>query len=222
MFTHLDSKIDYELKATTTDSGRLYETPEGDKVPSVTTVLGYRNRESIQKWRERVGEEEANRISRQAAGRGTKVHYMAEDYLNNKEINTEGVMPHIIQMWKALQKGIDGHIDNVYAQEVPLYSKKLKLAGRVDCIAEHDGELAIIDFKTSSKIKKREYISNYFMQGAAYACMYAERTGIKINKIVILMTVEGEDTPLVFIEKTNDWVDKLIEEVTYYYEHSGA
>ena len=222
MFTHLDSKIDYELKATTTDSGRLYETPEGDKVPSVTTVLGYRNRESIQKWRERVGEEEANRISRQAAGRGTKVHYMAEDYLNNKEINTKGVMPHIIQMWKALQKGIDGHIDNVYAQEVPLYSKKLKLAGRVDCIAEHDGELAIIDFKTSSKIKKREYISNYFMQGAAYACMYAERTGIKINKIVILMTVEGEDTPLVFIEKTNDWVDKLIEEVTYYYEHNGA
>tara|TARA_A100001011_G_scaffold213998_1_gene222053 strand:- start:1754 stop:2422 length:669 start_codon:yes stop_codon:yes gene_type:complete len=221
MFKHLDSKIDYELKATTTDSGRLYETPEGDKVPSVTTVLGYRSRESIQKWRERVGEEEANRISRQAAGRGTKVHYMAEDYLNNKEIVTDGIMPHIIQMWKSLQKGIDGHIDNVYAQEVPLYSKELKLAGRVDCIAEHDGELAIIDFKTSSKIKKRKYISNYFMQGAAYACMYAERTGIKINKIVILMTVEGEDTPLVFIEKTNDWVDKLIEEVTYYYEHNN-
>ena len=220
MFTHLDSKIDYELKATTTDSGRLYETPEGDKVPSVTTVLGYRNRESIQKWRERVGEEEANRISRQAAGRGTKVHYLAEDYINNKEILTEGEMPHVVQMWNSLKKSIDGHIDNVRAQEVPLYSKKLRLAGRVDCIAEHDGELAIIDFKTSSKIKKRENISNYFMQAAAYACMYAERTGEKINKLVVLMTVEGEPDPLIFIEKTNDWVDKLIEEVTYYYENA--
>ena len=220
MFTHLENKINYELEATTTKSGRLYKTPEGDEFPSVTTVLGYRGKESILAWRQRVGEEEANRISRQAAGRGTKVHYMAEDHINNNEVVTEDVMPHIVQMWNALKKSIDGHIDNVRAQEVPLYSKQLRLAGRVDCIAEHDGELAIIDFKTSSRVKKREYISNYFMQAAAYACMYAERTGEKIDKIVILMTVEGENEPLIFIEKTNDWVDKLIEEVTYYYENN--
>ncbi len=143
-----------------------------------------------------------------------------EDYINNNEIPLIGIMPHVVQMWNSLKKSIDGHIDNVRAQEVPLYSKKLRLAGRVDCIAEYDGEPAIIDFKTSSKIKKRENISNYFMQAAAYACMYAERTGEKINKLVVLMTVEGEPDPLIFIEKTNDWVDKLIEEVTYYYENN--
>jgi CRISPR/Cas system-associated exonuclease Cas4 (RecB family) len=220
MFTHLENKIHYELEATTTKSGRLYKTPEGDEFPSVTTVLGYRSKEAILAWRKRVGEEEANRISRHAAGRGTKVHYLAEDYINNKEIPLIGMMPHVVQMWNSLKKSIDGHIDNVRAQEVPLYSKQLRLAGRVDCIAEYDGEPAIIDFKTSSKIKKREHISNYFMQAAAYACMYAERTGEKINKLVVLMTVEGEPDPLIFIEKTNDWVDKLIEEVTYYYENN--
>lgn len=220
MFTHVENKIDYELEATTTDKGRRYKTPEGLELPSVTTVLGFRGKDAILKWRKRVGEEEANKIARRAAGRGTKVHHMAEDYLNNKLVETQGEMPHVIQLWNSLKKSIDERVDNIQAQEVPLYSKDLRLAGRVDLIADYDGVPSIIDFKTSSRVKDREEISNYFMQACAYACMYEERTGIEINNLVVLMTIENVMEPKIFIEKKEDWYDKLIEEITYYYENS--
>jgi len=220
MFKHNELKLDYELEATTTDKGRRYKTPEGLELPSVTTVLGFRGKAAILAWRKRVGEEEANKIARRAAGRGTKVHHMAEDYLNNEPVYTQGEMPHVVQLWNSLKKSIDGHVDNIQAQEVPLYSKDLRLAGRVDLIADYDGVPSIIDFKTSSRHKTREEISNYFMQACAYACMYEERTGIEINNLVVLMTIEDSMEPRVFIEKKEDWYDKLIEEITYYYENN--
>jgi hypothetical protein len=220
MFKHSELKLDYELEATTTDKGRRYKTPEGLELPSVTTVLGFRGKAAILAWRKRVGEEEANKIARRAAGRGTKVHHMAEDYINNEPVYTQGEMPHVVQLWNSLKKSIDDHVDNVRAQEVPLYSADLRLAGRVDLIADYDGVPSIIDFKTSSRVKDREEISNYFMQACAYACMFEERTGIEINNLVVLMTVENMSEPLVFIEKKEDWYDRLIEEITYYYENN--
>jgi genome maintenance exonuclease 1 len=107
-------------------------------------------------------------------------------------------------------------------QECPLYSNQLKVAGRVDCIAEFDGELSIVDFKTSGRVKERDEISSYFMQEAAYAIMFEERTGITINQLVTLMVVDGDDKPIVFKEKTKDWIKPLVEEIKYYYEKSGV
>lgn len=220
MFEHLNNEVEYELEAVTTKKGRVYKTPEGLELPSVTTVLGYKGKKAILEWRKRVGEEEANRIARHAAHRGTKVHHIAEDYINNEPKDLKDEMPHIKQMWNSLKKAIDGKVDKIYAQEVPLYSTELKLAGRVDLIAEYENELAIVDFKTSSRVKDREEISNYFQQACAYACMYEERTGIVINKLVILMTVDGLNEPLVFVERKEDWIDELIETITYYYENN--
>ena len=127
-------------------------------------------------------------------------------------------MPHIVESWEALKPLLTENVGVIRAQEIPLYSDELKVAGRVDLIAEWDGELSVVDFKTSKRIKDRSEISNYFMQACAYALMLEERTGICINKLVIAMVADGGFTK-VFVENREDWIDKLIEEITYYYEH---
>jgi CRISPR/Cas system-associated exonuclease Cas4 (RecB family) len=104
---------------------------------------------------------------------------------------------------------------------VPMYSTYLGVAGRVDLIAEWDGRLSIIDFKTSRKVKKKEWISGYFQQGAAYAVMFEERTGIAIDKIVIAMTVDGESDASVFVEKRDNWVSTLQETIQLYEDRYG-
>jgi len=180
--------------------------------------LGYRDRWKWAKWRKEIGEEEANRVSRIATSRGTKVHHFAEDYLNNETISTDGEMPHVLESWNSLKPMLENHVGTVRAQEVPLYSDILKVAGRVDLVGEWDDELAIIDFKTSKRIKEKHEISNYFMQACAYAMMLEERTGICINKLVVAMVADGGFSK-VFVEEREDWIDKLIEEITYYYEH---
>ncbi len=179
-----------DLVAETTDSGRMYVTPEGNKYPSVTTVIGAKSKKSILEWRKRVGEAEANRISSRAASRGTSLHSMNEDYLNNvfdEEKYKTKVLP--LFMFKHLKPFLD-KINNIHVLEGALYSDKLKLAGRVDCIAEYENELAIIDFKSSTEPKKREWIENYIAQECAYAMMYYERTGIKVKKLVTLIACE--------------------------------
>lgn len=209
MFQHVERNfVLEELEAETLPSGRTYKTPAG-KFPSVTTVLGILSRDAIQKWRKRVGEEEANRISRKASARGTAVHQMAEDYLNNKENWRGKANAFEVDAFTDLKKVLDQHCDNIWMQEVPLYSARLKMAGRVDCIAEWDGTLSIIDFKTASKPKKWEYIHNYFMQAAFYAAAFYELTGIAIKQSVIAITVDHEP-PQVFIEKTADWLPHII------------
>lgn len=203
MFTHQTIPFD-DLKTVTIDGKRFYQTPEGNTYPSVTSVTGLYNKKEILEWRKRVGEAEANRISTKASSRGTRVHKLCEDYLNN-ELNTDRYMPDSVGMFKSIQPIIDQYVDNIYAIEAPLYSDHLKVAGRVDCIAEFDGKLAIIDFKTSSRQKSEDKIQNYFMQCAAYAVMFEERTGIPVPRIAIVIAVDS-DHPQVFVKKRNDYI----------------
>ena len=180
-----------EITATTTDGVRLYETPEGNKYPSITTVLSVRNKKGLHDWRKRVGDDVANYVARKAANRGTAVHHMCEDYLNNnfdEEKYKKKFLPYVL--FKQLRDSVLQKTNNIYSQECGLYSDKYKVAGRVDCIAEYDGVLSIIDFKTSSKERSDEWNESYYIQASAYAEMFEERTGIAINQICILVVTE--------------------------------
>ena len=215
-FKHIGCDIDYDLETETINGKRFYKTPEGLLYPSVTTITGQHGKDKILEWRKRVGEEEANRISTKASNRGTKVHKICENYLNNEEdyartnpAHIHKTMPDSIAMFKSLQPLLDEHVNNIHALEIPLYSHHLRVAGRVDCIAEYDGKLSIIDFKTSGKLKEESWIKGYFMQCSAYAVMYEERTGIPVSQIVIMIAVESEH-PQVFIKKRNDYIKDFI------------
>ena len=190
MYNHKTIKLP-EIKATTTDGVRLYETPEGNKYPSITTVLSVRNKKGLFEWRKRVGDDVANYVARKAANRGTSVHHMCEDYINNdfdEEKHKKKFLPYVL--FNQLRESVLQKIDNIYAQECGLYSDKYKVAGRVDCIAEYEGKLSIIDFKTSSKERSDEWNESYYIQASAYAEMFEERTGIAINQVVILVVTE--------------------------------
>jgi len=208
MFTHVKQLADFAQDKTAPDGSRRYFTKSGAAYPSVTTVLSVLSRDSIREWRKRVGVEEANKVSRQASTRGTKIHLLCEDILNNKEIDTSNMSLLDKEMFNNFRPLLD-RIDNIHGQEIALYSDHLRLAGRVDCIAEFDGKLSIIDFKTSKKPKKKEWIESYFAQAAGYAIMYEERTGIPINRSAILIAVEG-DEPQVFVETRDNYVDILL------------
>ena len=211
MFKHLNQKLEYDdLITETTSKGRVYTTPTGTKYPSITTVLGILSEDGIRAWRKRVGEEEATRISTRAANRGTAVHSITERYINNEVDYAEGFMPNVIQNFTDFKSVLDERLTNIRAQEVPLYSDHLRLAGRVDCVAEFDGILSIVDFKTSRKLKKKEWITGYFAQEAAYAIMWEERTGEPITQLVTLITVDNEQ-PQVFIEHRDNWTELLLK-----------
>ena len=215
-FKHVGCDIDYDLETETINGKRFYKTPEGLLYPSVTTITSQHGKDKIIEWRKRVGEEEANRISTKASSRGTRVHKICENYLNNEEdyartnpAHIHKTMPDSIAMFKSIQPLLDEHVNNIHALEIPLYSHHLKVAGRVDCIAEYDGKLSIIDFKTSGKLKEESWIKGYFMQCSAYAVMYEERTGIPVSQIVIMIAVDSEH-PQVFIKKRNDYIKDFI------------
>jgi genome maintenance exonuclease 1 len=192
------------LEHSTSDGVRLYKTPSGRAYPSVTTVTGLLKRQAIKAWRERVGSEEANKISGRASSRGTRVHSLCEDYLSNKPI-TPNYLDH--EMWKSIQPQLDS-INNIHALEDRLYSDHLEVAGTVDCIGEFNGTLSVIDFKTSSRIKKQQDIHDYFMQCSAYAVAFEELTSIPVPEIVIIMAVEDEK-PLLFFEKRDSWIKQF-------------
>lgn len=218
MFTHigLPKELD-NLKSVSHQKKRYYLSPEGNIYPSMTTVLGDLKKDVIIKWRERVGEEEANRISTQAARRGTAVHHMCEDYINNLPYLNRR-MPHEIELFNSIKPILDERINNVHCQELAMWSEHLGVAGRVDCIAEFDGKLSIIDFKTSSKPKREDWIDNYFMQEAGYAIMYEERTGIPVSQLVTVIAVEQGGEPQVFIQKRDDWAKPLLQAIKSYKE----
>lgn len=203
-------ELDFDLKSVTTDSGRKYVTPSGNSYPSVTTVLSSYNKKSIMEWRQRVGEQEANKIARRASNRGTKLHLLCEDYIkgNLSEMRMQTMMPLDKMMFRQMRPLIDQHINNIYCQEQALYSDNLEIAGRVDLIAEWDGVLSIIDYKSSTKMKNKDNIKNYFMQCSAYAEMFGEITGININNIVVMIATE-EETPQVFIEDKDNYLESL-------------
>ena len=195
MFNHVPVTVP-KLETKTVDHKRFYVTPEDNYYPSITTVLSIRT----------------------ASTRGTKVHHMCEDYLNNQHIEWP-------EKWKDHQKDflpwclfgqlrdkVLGNIDEIYAQECSLYSDKYKVAGRVDCIAKYKGTLSIIDFKTSTKEKNDEWNENYYIQTSAYAEMFEERTGIDISQIVILVVTE-DGTVQEFIKNKYNYLDDLSEAI---------
>ena len=207
-FLHENILGDIELNTINENGKRLYVTPDGDKYPSVTTVLSDYKKDAIIQWRKRVGEQQANKISTQASRRGTKVHKLCEDYLNN-ESTFKDYTPDNVEMFKSIQPTLN-EIEIVYAQERTLYSHHLKTAGRVDCVGKFRGKPHIIDFKTSNKPKKWEWIDNYFMQGSAYSVMWEEMTGVPIPYIAIIIAV-ADDSPQVFVENRDTWINKFIE-----------
>ena len=209
------------MKSVTTEKGRRYETPDGLELPSITTVLSILSRESIAKWRKRVGEKKANEISRIASTRGTSIHEICEKYIDNDPDYLKDVMPHNIQTFKTMQPIIDDCLGTVYAQEAPLYSTHLGVAGRVDCVAEFNGQISIIDFKTSRKFKRRQWCHNYFMQESAYAIMWEERTGQPITQLVTLIAVDNS-VPLIYIEHRDDWVTPLKSVIAQWNEENTS
>lgn len=197
------------------DGKRFYVSPNGNKLPSVTTVLGYFKKQSIMEWRKRVGEDEANRISGRAATRGTKFHTLMEKYLLGNDTLFENVMPDMKQAFRDAQSTID-LIDNIHYIEAPLYSEVLGVAGRTDVIAEFAGVPSVIDFKTSRREKREEWIDNYFEQGTGYSLMYEELTDTRIDQIVIIISVDGLDKPQVFVKNRIDYIDSLKTKIEAY------
>lgn len=220
-FNHVGCAINYDLLTETINGKRFYVTPDGKKYPSVTTITSQHNKKSILEWRKRVGEEEATRISTKAAGRGTQVHKLCEEYLKNNPDYAKKHMPTNIVLFKTIQPVLDKYVNNIHAIEVPLYSNHLRTAGRVDCIAEFDGKLSVIDFKTANKLKDEDKIQNYFMQCAAYAIMYEERTGISVPRIAVIIAVEDE-SPQVFVKKRDEFTDGFIMYRNLYEELNNA
>jgi len=213
-FKHIDEKLKAELLSEENDSGRYYVTPEG-KYPSVTTVTGWEKRKFFAEWRKNNPEE-----AKRTVNRGNKLHSLIERYLNNESLDKKEIDPFTLDLFLQMKKDVD-RIDNIHALETPLYSKLLKLAGRVDCIAEFDGQLAIIDFKGSTKAKRKEDIDNYFMQATAYSIMWKERTGIPIKKLVILISSE-DGGPQIFEADPMDHVPNLKNAIEKYERETSA
>lgn len=223
IFEHVNVDLSYsDLETVTTDSGRVYVTPAGVKYPSITTVLGHFGKHKLMEWRKAVGEEVANRVGRLAADRGTRLHTICEKYIDNEDdIFGEKTMPHVKAMFNSIKPIIDNRVGKVILQEKPLYSDHLRIAGRVDLIAEFDGVVSIIDFKTSSKVKTADDIKDYFEQEAAYAIMFEERTGTPIVNLVTIMAVENSTTPLVFKEHRDNHAEDLIRKIRLYEREKG-
>ena len=218
MFTVENHLGDLELDKKEVDGIRLYNLPNGDWVPSITSVTSFYNREVFRKWRQRVGEKEANRVTKESTTRGTDYHEAAQAYLENRELDWNNYLPLTEFMFKSSQPYLD-KIGKIHAIERTLYSEYLGLAGRVDCIAEYDGELAIIDFKTSKKIKPEKWVEQYFVQETAYACMYYELTGIAVEKLITIMVTPEGDVHVYDKRNKSDYIKLLVNYVKEFVEN---
>jgi len=202
-----------KIKQINADGKRTYQTPSGKSYPSLTGVTGLMGREGIKAWRKAVGEQEANRVSRVASSRGTAMHNLAEYYVlqNEAKFNeaAEKAMPDAIHLFKTLQRKISQGLEEVLAVESQLYSDELEVAGTVDCIGKYFGKYAVMDWKTSRKKKEKSYITNYFCQGAGYAKMWEERTGMKIDHILIFVATEETGKTHLYHAYVDDYVDLL-------------
>ena len=216
-YTHKPTKLT-ELTTQTVNFKRFYETPDGKLYPSITTVLSTRNKKGLFEWRKKVGDEVANYVARTSAARGTAVHHMCEDYLNNFPVDwpdkwkehEKKFLPFCL--FKQLENKVLQKIDNIRSQECALFSNKYRVAGRVDCIAEYDGKLSIIDFKTSTKERNDEWNENYYIQASAYAEMFEEQTGTPIEQIVILVVTE-DGAVQEFVKEKYDYIPLLVESI---------
>jgi len=216
-FQHNTTNLGYDdLITETLSTGRTYKTPTGEKYPSVTTVLSVLSKEGIEAWKLRVGAEEAAKVGFQASRRGTDVHDCLEKYVANDPQYGRGYMPHILSAVNKIKPVLAERLGIVYGQETALYSHHLGLAGRVDMIAEWDGVLSVIDWKTSKREKTRDWITGYFIQESSYAIMWEERTGMPITQLVTIIACDDSPTPQVFIEHRDDWAPQLIETIKRY------
>ena len=224
MFKHEPVDLGYtDLVSNTTPNGRTYALPPNDhgrqSLPSITTILSLQSKEAIDAWKKRVGHDVAKQIGYRASTRGTAVHEMAERYVNNDPL-WDKAMPNILGDFMSIKPILDNRLTTVYGQELPLYSTHLGVAGRVDCIGIFDGKISIIDYKTSSKPKKYEWVKSYFMQECFYAIAFEERTGIPVTQLVTIIAVDNNE-PQVFIEERDNWDTELIRCIKEYKDEKG-
>ena len=197
---------------------RHYETPTGEKYPSVTTVLDKTSDKSfLYAWRERVGEAEAAEITKRAATRGTATHLLCEKFILNELIDLRNERPIDVHLFKQLEPWLRDNVDNIRVSEGALFSHKLKVAGSADLFADYQSKPAVIDFKTSLKNKRKDWIENYFMQCAMYSYMFWEMTQIHHPTLVVAIAVEEENVPQIFVEHVNDWIDKAQDRCRKYH-----
>ena len=214
-FVELDSSVELpKTKGKNIDGTRFYEV-DGEHYPSVTSVLSIRSKEGIQKWRANIGEEVANYEMARAARRGKGAHTLVEQYMKGETPTVRGVLP--LGLFKLLKPYVD-QINNIHMLETIMCSKKLKLAGQVDCIGEYNGKLSVIDFKTANKERQEAWCENYFIQTTAYAKMYEEHYGKSIDQIVILIACE-DGTAQAMVRERKDYDGKLVESITDFYKY---
>ena len=213
-FIHRDDVGDFEIPERVEKNGnRYYVTPDGNHYPSITSVLAQQENLGLEAWKVKVGKAEAKRISQESAHIGTSVHQMAEFYLSNYIIKLKDEDKKIVDTFNRL-RFLLGNINNIVGLEIPLFSDLLRIAGTTDCIAEYNGKLSVIDFKTSRRPKKEEWIDDYYMQTFAYKLMFEEMTGIEIKQIVILVACVDSFDVQVFKKPAKDadeWLEKLVK-----------
>jgi len=218
-FIHCNFLGDLELEKKEQNGIRLYHLPNDAWVPSITSVTSFYNRQIFIKWRERIGLEEANRITKRATARGTDFHQVCQDYLENKELVWDNYQPMTKFMFYHAKPYLD-KINNIHAIERTLYSEYFGLAGRVDCIAEYEGELAVIDFKTSEKIKPEAWIENYFVQETFYAAAYYELTDIVPVKLITIMVTPGGEVKIFDKRNKGDYIKLLVRYIKEFASHN--
>ena len=220
IFNHVDGLVPIEMTAEMIDGKRYYLTPTGGQYPSITTVISNNSAKQagLARWRARVGKDKAQAKSNRAARRGTRYHKLVEDYINN-ELHTEKYkhMPLPWTMFHSSREILD-RINRVYLQEAALYSDVLQIAGRVDCIAEYEGELAIIDFKTAEAPKKEQYLYDYYVQECGYACMLQEVYGLSVKKLVTIVACENGDTQVKVMPPKKEYLLSLQAYIKEYQE----
>ena len=219
-FNHVD-QLKYNIPKlevkTDKESGTRFYYNGNKKYPSVTTVLSHSIFDSLEAWRKNIGYEEAKKITTKAARRGTFVHELCEDYLNNKENYLSGYLPNIVESFLDIKETLDDNIDNIRGQEIALSSDTLMVAGRCDCICEWNNVPSILDFKTSKKQKPRKYLTNYFIQTTAYSLMWEELTGESIEQIVICIAIDNKE-PMVCIDNREHWLAPLKDVIIKFYK----
>ena len=222
MFNHLEGYESVSLPTETINGKRYYRTPDGKHYPSVTTVTGLLNKKWIKAWRKKIGEEKANKISRKAAGRGTRYHHLQEDFLNNKltEERLKEATPLDLMMFNQT-KELTSKLGDIYMLEGSMYSNELEIAGRVDCVAEFAGKVSVIDFKTSTRRKSPSQVKSYFLQETAYATMFEEMYSLPIERIVTIVAVEETGQSQLFVEEPKTWIESFKELRNQYREEYG-
>tara|TARA_B100001778_G_scaffold254994_1_gene215047 strand:+ start:357 stop:1052 length:696 start_codon:yes stop_codon:yes gene_type:complete len=213
-FIELDKQVLPKTKGKRIDGFRFYNI-DGKNYPSITTVLGIRKTEQLKGWREKIGEGVANWEMGRAARRGKSFHTLVEQYIKGETPSIRDVLP--LGLFKLLKPYID-QIDNIHLLEAIMYSKKLTVAGQVDCVAEYNGKLSVIDFKTANKERQESWIDNYFLQTTAYAHMYEETFGTPIEQIVILIASE-DGTTQAFVKNKADYEKELGTAIQNFYKY---